>query len=248
MKLVLPREHGAWGMLFGPLLAGMIAGGFRLADILLILSMLMVYLASNPLIQWLKQPARKADMKKWAFGYSAAAALLGIPLVIIDPQLLWLALPAGVSLLINIRFALRKQERHLLNDLAAIAGLCLGAVAAFYVGQRTFAIQSWYMWGAFVLQFFGSALYVKTLIREKGNRDVKMAANQFQGLLLFISIVIGMVLPGHFPVVYLSLAFAFSLVKVWVTPFDLNLRPLTVGLIEIGNTIWFTLIVGFIFR
>jgi hypothetical protein len=235
-------------MLFGPLLAGMIAGGFRLADILLVLSMLMVYLASNPLIQWLKQPSRKADMKKWAFGYSVAAALFGIPLVIEYPHLLWMALPASVSLLINIRFALRKQERHLLNDLAAIAGLCLGTVAAFYVGSGTFGIQAWYMWGAFVLQFFGSALYVKTLIREKGNRNVKMAANQFQGLLLFVSIVVGMVLPGHYPVGYLALAFLFSLVKVWVTPFNINLRPLTVGLIEIANTIWFTLIVGFIFR
>ncbi|MGZ4031947.1 MAG: YwiC-like family protein, partial [Tumebacillaceae bacterium] len=131
MKVVLPREHGAWGMLFGPLLAGMIAGGFRMADILLVFAMLAVYLASNPLIQWLKQPERKADMKKWAIGYSAAAAAFGLPLVFYYPPLLLLALPGGVSLLINIRFALRKQERHLLNDLAAIAGLCLGAVAAY---------------------------------------------------------------------------------------------------------------------
>lgn len=248
MKLVIPREHGAWGMLFGPLLAGIIAGGFVPYHVLLVLSMLMIFLASNPLIQWLKQPKRKIDMLKWAIGYGVVAAILGLPLAIRYPGLFWLAPPAAIVLLINIRYALRRQERALSNDLAAICGLSLGVVAAFYVGQGHFALQAWYLWAAFALQFFGTALYVKTLIREKGNRTVKMATNLFQALLLFLSIVVGMVLPGGFPVVWLTLAYAFSVFKVWLTPFDVKMSPMTIGLIEIGNTIWFTVIVGLIFR
>ncbi|GAX91390.1 YwiC-like family protein [Effusibacillus lacus] len=246
MKAVIPREHGAWGMLFAPLLVGMFAGGLAASHVLLVLSMLGVYLASYPLIQWFKNPKRNAHLRGWILGYGAASAVLGLPLVYLYPKLVWLALPAAVVLMINIGFAVRKQERHILNDLVAISGLSLGGVAAYYVSTNGFDLTSGVIWLSCFLVFTGSVLHVKSLIREKGNRTIKAAANIYHVLLVALPIAAEFAFPELLPYKWMSLAFAFSAIKVWVTPFNKPMRSLTIGMIEIANTVWFAISAGIV--
>lgn len=248
MKFVIPREHGAWGMLFAPLLIGMLVAGLNLNHVPLVLGMLAAYLASNPLIQWIKSQKRNSHMLNWALGYGAAAALLGIPLLFQYPRLIGLFLAAGLVLLVNIQFTVRKKERHLLNDLAAMAGLSLGAVAAYYIGRGSINGTSWYLWIACILQFFGSALHVKTLIREKGNRRVKTIANLYHIVLLILPFAVHLVFPTQFPYQWLSLAYLLSAGRTLLTPFNSNIRPLTIGILEIFNTVWFVIVTSVVFH
>lgn len=247
MKILLPREHGAWGMLFAPLLVGMFAGGARGYHVLLFLGMLAVYLATYPLIQWVKNPKRNSELKGWIAGYGAAAVVPGLPLLFKYPGLIWLALPAGTLLLVNIRFAIRKKERHMLNDLAAIGGLSFGGVAAYYVGVQAFDLKAWLVWLSCLLLFFGSVLHVKSLIREKGNRAVKTVANLYHAVLVPLPILAQFAYPELLPYKWLALAYAFSAVKVWFTPFHSTVRPLTIGILEIANTVWFVIVASFVF-
>lgn len=248
MKIVIPREHGAWGMLFAPLLIGMFVAGLKVNHSLLVFGMLAAYLAVYPLLQWIKNRQRNGHMLKWALGYGMAAAILGIPLLFHYPALVGLFLATGLFLWINIQFAIRKKERHLLNDLAAIAGLSLGAVAAYYVGQGFLTKIAWYLWMASILQFFGSALHVKTMIREKGNRTMKTVANLYHILLLAIPFLVHLVFPAQFHYQWQSLAYLFSSVRTLLTPFDSYVRPLTIGILEIINTVWFVVGTSIVFH
>lgn len=234
-------------MLFAPLLIGIFVAGLQLNHGLLVFGMLAAYLASNPLIQWIKNRKRNPHMLKWAFGYGAAAALLGVPLLFQYPRLIGLFLAAGLVLLINIQFAVRKKERHLLNDFAAMCGLALGAVAAYYVGHGSIGVTAWYLWAACILQFFGSALHVKTLIREKGNRRMKTIANLYHIVLLALPFLINFAFPALFPYKWLSLAYLLSAVRTWLTPFNSDVRPLTIGVLEIVNTVWFVVVTSMVF-
>lgn len=239
MKIVLPREHGAWGMLFAPLIIGAVASGLKPVHGWLFVAMLATYLTVNPFIQWLKNRKRNAPLLPWIIGYGLAALFSGFPLLFRFPALAWLIPPAGLMVLVNIAFALQKKERHLLNDLAAESGLSLGAVAAYYVGQETFSPFAWVLWAACLFLFFGCALHVKTLIREKGNRRIKRIANLYHLLLLLLPWIAFWAFPLAFSWPWLSLAYLFAALRAWLIPFNASLRPLTIGIIEIANTVWF---------
>ena len=234
MKLVLPREHGTWGMLLAPFLAGVVAGGWTIWHLLLGLTLLAVFFAIPPLLQWVKNPARQQAMKKWGLGYLGVAVVLGLPVLLRFPVLEWLFVPAALTVSLNILFARRKQERHLLNDLAGIVGLVLGGVAACLVGSRHAVGVGLEIAACFTLYFFGVALYVKTILRNKGSRSMKVLANLYPIGMALLTLTLPA--PG-----FLLLACSFSILKVWLTPYNASLRAKTLGLIEIANLIWFTL-------
>lgn len=248
LKVVLPREHGAWGMLFAPLVIGMFSAGFNFYHVLLILAMLAAYLASNPLIQWCKNSKRNPNLLKWALGYGMAAAVLGIPVLFPYPKLILILLGTTLILLINIRFAVNKNERHLFNDFTAMAGLSLGGISSYYVGKGIIDSASFFLWLTCLLQFFGSALHVKTFIREKGNRTFKNAANWYHIFLIALPLLAAFAFPTVFPYKWLFLAYAGSVLRTWLTPFNSNVSAKKAGILEIFNTIWFVIIVSFVFR
>ncbi|WP_018131602.1 YwiC-like family protein [Effusibacillus pohliae] len=244
MKIVLPREHGAWGMLLAPWLVGASHGGWQASHVWLLLAMLAAYLATYPLLMWIKNPRRNGHMKRWAAGYVVAAGCFSLPLLWRFPALLALAAPACLLLAVNIRFAKRKRERQLLNDLAAICGLSLGAMASYFVGRQVFDFTAFALWLSCVLLFFGSALYVKSLIRERGNRKIKIACNLYHTMLVLLPLLANGLYPAALPVGMWAAAYAFAAGRAWLTRFDSVMRPLAVGLIEIANTVWFVLVVS----
>ena len=233
MNPVVPREHGAWGMLLAPFLAGAVAGGWTLWHLLLGLSLLAVFCGIHPLLKWVKHPARQQVLKKWGLRYLAIAIVLGLPVLLHAPVLGWLFVPAALMASVNVLFALRKQERHLLNDLAGIVGLVLGGVAACLLGSRDAAGVGLQIAACFTLYFFGVALYVKTILRNKGNLPLKVVANLYP--LAMAMLALWLPSPWLF-----AAASSFSILKAWLTPFNASLRTKTLGLIEIANLIWFT--------
>ncbi|HEU4962683.1 MAG TPA: YwiC-like family protein [Bacilli bacterium] len=244
MKLVLPREHGSWGILFAPLLVGTIVAGAGWAHLLLFSGALAAFLAAHPLILWLKNPQKHKAMLRWTIGYGVAALLFGLPLLYAYHPLFWVVAGAGLTLLLNIWFAVTKRERHLFNDIVAIGGLSLGGVAAYLIGAGTqmWSFEALWIACAPLLLFIGSALHVKTMIREKGNLRFKRLAAGYHLLLLVAPMLTAALWPDVFPYPWLWLAYLVSALRTWLTPFGATRRPLTIGLIEIGNTVWFVIV------
>src|SRR5579862_4319166 len=82
----LPLEHGAWGMLYVPLLLGSMVGrGFSWRTVTLVVAATFFFLARTPLLAWARsrhwgKPVGTAP--RFAMIYLTIAAVAGSPLVL----------------------------------------------------------------------------------------------------------------------------------------------------------------------
>ncbi|WNS40693.1 YwiC-like family protein [Paenibacillus sp. MMS20-IR301] len=168
MKKYIPNQHGAWAMLVLPFLLGVAASRGQFIHIPLFVCWLLIYLFSFPLLQGVK--TRK--FSRYA-GPLKLYGLLLIPfivyLVIAEPALLWFVLPLVPLFAVNLYYAKTKNERALFNDISAILAFCLILYPVFYVGQGESWRTATELFLLAVLYFTGTALYVKTVIRERNN-------------------------------------------------------------------------------
>lgn len=161
----IPREHGAWVMLYVPLavaLAGVTP--FRLGPaVLLLLAVTSAFLAQNAAGLLLK-PKPRADTGAWLAIFLVVLAGSGLSLLGLYGlmALLWLA-PA-IAALFGIHAALLKGpavfrlDRFQWGQLLAVGGLTLTAPAAWVVSRGAFEPATWLVWAASVL-FFGSGVF-----------------------------------------------------------------------------------------
>ena len=163
----VPPQHGAWAMLAVPYLAGLLTVGYRWPDLPLLAAWITGYLLSYYVFQAVKsrRPGRYRDQLVL---YGAVAVPLAVVVLVSRPAVLWFA-PAYAALFsLNAWYAWQRRERALLNDLASVVQSCLIVfVVATVAGTRPAAVL-----GVFVLclaYFGGTVLYVKTMIRERGN-------------------------------------------------------------------------------
>jgi hypothetical protein len=163
----LPPQHGAWAMLAVPYAAGLIASGYRWPDLPLAVAWLAGYLLSYFAFQAIKsrRPGRYRDQ---ILLYAAIAAPMTAVVVAARPAVLWYAPIYAVLVAANAGYAAVRRERALLNDLASVLQSCLMALVVTTVAGHRPATGL----PAFVLclaYFTGVTLYVKTVIRERGN-------------------------------------------------------------------------------
>lgn len=193
--------------------------------------MLFAYLASYPLLQSLRHPEQKFYWLRWAAGYGLVAALFGIPLLLVRPQLLWLVPLALATFVVNAWFARQRNERNLLNDLAAMAGLNLTAVAGYVTGRGRWDAEAWILWAVCLLYFFGTALHVKSLLRERRNRLMKSLAVAYA---LVMPAVLALVLQPLLAVAHLP-----ATLRAMAIPQEHRLKSIVLGVIEIVCSLWF---------
>jgi len=166
----VPEQHGAWAMLAAPLLVGAVGGGPSWLHLLLALAWLVAYLAFQATALWLKARRRP----RWwppVRAYGALLVLLGVPLVVLDPLILWWGVPFAPLLAVGLWSSWARRDRSLLNDGATTLAACLMCVVAWQLGGRPFAApgEAWASAAVLWVYFFGTAFYVKTMIRERGN-------------------------------------------------------------------------------
>lgn len=157
-------------MLAAPLLVGIFGGGARWLHVLLAAAWFVAYLAFNATGLWLKARRRP---RYWppVRAYAIALAFVGLPLVALDPRLLWWAPVFAPLLAIGLWCSWTRRDRSLLNDGATVLAACLMTVVAWQLGAHPFDAppEAW-TWAAVLwVYFFGTAFYVKTMIRERGN-------------------------------------------------------------------------------
>jgi hypothetical protein len=165
--LKLPKEHGAWVMLYVPLAVGaLVASSAPLRLVLLALSVTFVFIARESLLIWWRARSRGQEnnqARRFMLSYLALAGVFGAPLLLVY-HLHWFfatALGALVLLAVNARQAVRHEDRTIGGEMMAIAGLTLTAPAAYYAASGTFDATALWLWALCALYFASSVFYVK---------------------------------------------------------------------------------------
>lgn len=237
-KIVIPHEHGGWAMISVPFLFGVMAGTPRFSHILLFIAWLFLYLASYPLLQAIKRKKQRTHLLKYAviYGVIAIAALL-YPLID-KPQLFYFGIPFLILLSVNIWHVKKKAERAILNDFCAIVIFSLGGAASYLYGGGSWDAEMLTIVLYNLLYFLGTALFVKTIFRERGNSAWEKAAKIYHILILFIPFILGqpwMVLPFIFPLVR---AFLYA---------GKSMKPMKAGILEVIGALQFIIISWFVY-
>ncbi|TNH28492.1 hypothetical protein FHG89_14870 [Micromonospora orduensis] len=217
----IPPQHGAWAMLLVPWLTGVLIAGFHWAHLPLLVAWIAGYLLSYYALQAIKT-RRLSRVKPQLLLYGPITAALGLLLVTVRPQLLIYAPAYALLLALNVFYARRRRERALLNDLTSVIQSCLMVfVAATVAGIGISHVVPAFT--AVLLYFTGTVLYVKTMIRERGNASYYWASVIYHvfavGVAAFLSIPIAAVV-------------ALLLVRSAALP-RYRLTPKHVGIIEI---------------
>ncbi len=165
----VPNQHGAWAMLASPLLVGVLAGGPAWVHLPLTAFWFAGYLAFFATGLWLRSGRRA---KGWppVRAYVPIATALGVVVAVSQPELLrfapGFALPLGVGLWASAH----RRDRDLLVGLATVVGSSLMTVVAYAAGPGSDLARAWLLALVQLLYFAGTVFYVKSAIRERGNR------------------------------------------------------------------------------
>jgi hypothetical protein len=169
--LILPREHGAWGLLLVPMITG--AGvAFHHASqifpvILLLTAALALFWLRTPLESLLGTSAMRAQNLEESHALRAAVLLLAGIAAIALAALLWAGrnvdlwpLGAAVASAFIAQAILKKLSRRLrmLSEMIGVIGLTASAPAAYYVITGEFTATAWMLWLANVL-FAGDQIH-----------------------------------------------------------------------------------------
>ena len=163
----LPKEHGAWAMLYVPLVAGgLVAGSFSWRVVLIALAMTFVFIARESVLAWWRAHRRggnKQESLQVMLIYLALAGASTAPLILIS-HLFWLA-PLGLTaialLAVNAEQAARREDRTVTGEMMAILGLTLTAPTAYYVARGQWTDAALWLWALCALYFASSVFYVK---------------------------------------------------------------------------------------
>jgi len=103
MKLIIPKQHGAWGMLLIPFILGVLIGKGTWYHIPLFLAWLFVYLATYPLLMYVKHPRKKYYLY-YFFLYFSVACVFAIVALIYEWRILLFSIVMLPCFFINIYF------------------------------------------------------------------------------------------------------------------------------------------------
>lgn len=187
LKYYIPNQHGAWAMLIVPFLFGMIISEPNPQHLLLFVCWLLVYLMMFPVLQWLRTK-KTNQYRNPILLYGTILAPIAIWLLILRPKMILIALMFIPLFLVNAYFAKTKNERALINDIAAIVQFSLMVFISFVIGEGTNYSVATELFFVSVLYFVGTAFYVKTIIREKNNKSFYYFSVGYHCCLVLLSV------------------------------------------------------------
>ena len=203
-SLVVPREHGAWGLLLVPLVTGT---GVALRESKQIFPLVMLLVAALALF-WLRTPVEsllgpspiraQTKQERIMVGFvillsaTVAIVMLGALLWAGRNPFLWLiGASAGAAFLAQMLLKRLGRRTRMLSEIVGTIGLTSSAPAAYYVITGHLGLTAWMLW-LVNLAFAGNQIhYVQLRIRTarlqgataKLERGWAFAAGQF--LMLF---------------------------------------------------------------
>jgi len=229
--LILPREHGAWGLLLVPMITG---AGIALREsshlfpfIFLLTAALTLFWLRTPLESLLGTSALRAqtseERREVAFvvvylGAVAALALSMLLWVGHNPLLWPIGAAAGAAFVAQALLKKLGRRARMLSEIVGTIGLTSSAPAAYYVITGTFGTTGWMLWLANLI-FAGNQIHYVQLrihsakvagLRAKFARGWAFAAGQ---IVMAMALTIAC-LSGLMPAIA-SVAFAPLMFRGW---------------------------------
>ena len=208
LALILPREHGAWGLLLVPMItaAGVaLRAGGRIGPVLLLLTAaLALFWLRTPCESLLGLSAMRAktsdERREVAIVIAALAAVAGIALGTLlwagrNPALWLIGIAAGAAFVGQALLKRRGRSVRMLSEIVGTIGLTLSAPAAYYVMTGRFGAAAWMLWVANLL-FAGNQIHYVQLrihtarvegLREKFAHGWKFATAQFAMAIVLVA-------------------------------------------------------------
>ena len=189
----IPDQPGAWTMALSPALAGMIVGGPNLTTLWLLVAWTLCYCVQFTASRWFTSRFARRYLPP-AATYSAALVIVGLPFLIVHPRVLWWAPLYVVLAALSFAAAWMRRERTLWGNAVAIVAACsMAMVVASFGAHAAGAAHPALANGGpaaavtFLLVQFGSVLFVKTMIRERGKRAYLLASWGWHAALLAVT-------------------------------------------------------------
>ncbi|WP_145989885.1 YwiC-like family protein [Trueperella bernardiae] len=258
----IPRYHGAWAMVTVPVLLGIVLGGFVWQHLLLLGTWWVGYFAFYAIGQWLRagparigragrdgRRSRRSRFVAPALTYSAIAAPLGVALLVTAPFLVRWTLAFAPLVVISAWCYSRRKERSFLNDAATVTAATLTLPVAYDLATHGLAtlpgasgngsVTGWgWIWIVTAIvgwYFLGTIFYVKTNIRERGNRPWFLASIAFHAVGLVGVVVLAALVgePWVLPSLWVVIVARAAAVPAWGYHHGW-LPPLPIGLGEVA--------------
>ncbi len=190
-SLIVPREHGAWGILLVPLVTGagwgFLRGGSGISLAPLCIVVLALFWLRTPVESWLGgAPVRARTPEEFEivrrvvllFSVISVAGLAWLFWGGRNLSLIWIGFAAAAAFL--IQFAIRRVWRGARTpaQMVGAAGLTSTAAAAYYVVTGRLDAAAWSLWGANLLFAVNQIQFVQLRIgaARAANRREKLAA------------------------------------------------------------------------
>jgi hypothetical protein len=230
----LPPQHGAWAFLAVPLLLGWSTASWSWVQVPFAAAWVAAYPTSYFALQALRGGRRRAAAVRPLQVWGVVTSALGIAALVGRPWLVWAGALWALSFGVNAVFARRGDERSIANDIVLVfqSASVLPVVSLLgldaYTALTPPAIDlvprdAWLLTAACVLWFGGSVLHVKSLIRERRDPRWMWASRLYHVAVLPVAWLLSP---------WLTVPFAFALVRAWAVTPDRALRPAAIGAIE----------------
>ncbi len=215
----IPKEHGAWALLYGPFAITLLA--FGRADWrtpLFFLALTSLFLAHEPLSRLARPssgsvaPARQAYWRRWIVLEMMATLASGSLLVWCYGlwELPFIGLVAALPFLIHLGLVSRRQERQVAGELLGVLGLtAAGAPTTYYVMQESLDSTALLLWLVNFLYFSSAVFYVKMRVSPFSRKeDERLRRRQCLAFHLFLlAAVVALAAAGW---IHPALLFAFA--------------------------------------
>lgn len=231
MKFKKQNQHGVWAMIILPVILGMMAGGFNFSQVLFLAAWLLLFLSVDQVLFFIKRWKRKEyEYLKSALFLGLLSFVLLIYPLITDYRIIYFfmaMIPLGI---VNMYFAKQKDERNILNDVAAILIFAIAGGASAYLGTHTFNINVVTVIIISFVHFVGTAFAVKTVIREKRNPAYHYLSYGYHAVVVVVMFL------WHW---ILGVMFIPSFVRALYVA-GRNITPKQLGIMEIIHASWIT--------
>lgn len=164
----IPNQHGAWAMLAGPLIVGIVAAGAAWVHLPLTLLWFTGYFAFFAAGLWLKS-RRKPRYRPPVLVFSAACLPLAAIVLALRPDLIRWAPVFAPLLAVGLWLAAQRRDRSLSSGLATTLAASLMTAVAYDAGDGTDWARAWTLTAVVAAYYVGTLLYVKSVIRERND-------------------------------------------------------------------------------
>lgn len=237
---VLPPQHGAWAFLALPVVLACTVSTPTWWTAVLTVAWFAAYPASYAGARLLRD--RRPERFRRPFALWSALAF--VPAAVLLIRFPWLAWVGGVLIAlvaVNVRYALRNNERALTNDLVVVTECALLVPVTWAVSTGatmvplpgTVPVQIAVLTTVCWLVLAGSTLHVKSLIRERGDPRYARASRAFAVLSVVASVALVRIWgwPEAWPLVVPFVALAVRAFLVGRRP----ARAAVIGLVELAT-------------